>query len=118
MAHISPIQISPATGTPPAALSKSDQGRAADNAPTTTTEQKAQDQEVREAFGKFFGTTFYGQMLKAMRSTIKEPAYFHGGRAEEVFQEQLDQKLADYMTEATGEQLAQPMFDLFMLQRS
>ena len=34
-------------------------------------------------------------MLKAMRSTVDKPAYFHGGQAEEVFRSQLDQHLAD-----------------------
>ena len=30
------------------------------------------------------GETFYGQMIKAMRSSVGKPAYFHGGRGEEV----------------------------------
>jgi Rod binding domain-containing protein len=49
-------------------------------------------------------------MMKAMRSTVKEPAYFHGGQAEKVFQSQLDQQLADVMSEASASQIAEPMF--------
>jgi Rod binding domain-containing protein len=69
-------------------------------------------EEVREAFTQFVGQTFYGQMLKAMRSTVGKPAYFHGGRGEEVFQSQLDQTLAEHMTEASAESFAEPMFRL------
>ena len=63
------------------------------------------------------GETFYGQMLKALRSTVDKPAYFHGGRGEEVFQQQLDQLLAERLTESTAAQFTGPMFDLFLLGR-
>jgi Rod binding domain-containing protein len=73
--------------------------------------------ELREAFTAFVGETFYNQLLGSMRKTVEKPAYFHGGRAEEVFQGQLDQTLAEDMTKATSDQFAGPMFDLFMLGR-
>ena len=38
--------------------------------------------ELREKFTQFVGETFYGQMIKSMRSTVGKPAYFHGGQAE------------------------------------
>ncbi|MEX2318039.1 MAG: rod-binding protein [Pirellulales bacterium] len=69
-----------------------------------------QQAELREQFTQFVGETFYGQMIKAMRSTVGKPAYFHGGRGEEVFRGQLDQKLAEHMTEATAERFADPLF--------
>lgn len=69
--------------------------------------------EAREAFDKFVGNTFYGQMLKAMRSTVDKPAYFHGGRAEEMFQSQLDQVVTDHMTEASAGEFSGGMFDQF-----
>jgi hypothetical protein len=50
-------------------------------------------------------------MLKAMRATVGKPAYFHGGHAEEVFQAQLDQTMAEHMTEASASKLADPMFE-------
>ena len=87
---------------------------------TTAPKSPADDAspELREAFTQFVGETFYSQMLGAMRSTVQKPAYFHGGRGEEVFQGQLDQVLAEEMTEATAERFAGPMFDLFMLGRA
>ena len=75
------------------------------------------DPKLREAFNDFVGQTFYGQMLSAMRSTVDKPAYFHGGRAEEAFQSQLDQVLAEKMADASAEQFTGPMFDLFSMSR-
>ncbi len=72
---------------------------------------------TREAFDKFVGGTFYGQMLGAMQKTIGKPAYFHGGQAEEVFRSQLNQILADKMAEASADTFTGPMFELFSLNR-
>src|SRR5687768_9260796 len=69
-------------------------------------------EKLQEAYRDFVGKTFFGQMLKSMRSTLGKPAYFHGGQTEEVFRSQLDQHLADHMTEASAEQFADPMFRL------
>jgi Rod binding domain-containing protein len=68
-------------------------------------------EELRQQFTQFVGETFYGQMIKSMRSTVGKPAYFHGGRGEEVFQGQLDQQFAEHMTAATAEDFAEPMFE-------
>jgi len=75
------------------------------------------DPKLRETFDKFVGETFYGQMLGAMRKTLDKPAYFHGGRGEEVFQSQLDQILAERLSEASASQFTGPMFQLFSLQQ-
>ena len=72
--------------------------------------QATEAEEVQKQFRQFVGEMFFGQVLKAMRSTQQEPAYFHGGRAEEVFQSQLDQVLAEEMTEARAHEIADPMF--------
>ena len=66
--------------------------------------------ELKEKFTQFVGETFFGQMIKSMRTTVGQPAYFHGGRAEEAFQGQLDQKLAEHMTKATASTFAEPLF--------
>ena len=71
---------------------------------------------MREKFDSFVGESFYGQMLQAMHKTVGKPAYFHGGRAEEMFQGQLDQVLSEKMTKANGGSLSDSMFDLFNLQ--
>ncbi len=73
--------------------------------------------KLRMAFDQFVGETFYGQMLQAMRKTQNKPAYFHGGRAEEIFQQQFDQVLAEKLTAATADQFTGPMYQLFALQR-
>jgi hypothetical protein len=72
---------------------------------------KKEDQdEFREVFHRFIGTTMYGQMLKGMRQSQSKPAYFDGGRAEEMFQHQLDEVIVDKMTRATSKTMSDAMF--------
>lgn len=79
---------------------------------------QAEPAGLREAFDDFVGQTFFGQLLQAMRKTTGKPAYFHGGRGEEVFQSQLDQVIVERLSDASAEQFSDPMFDLFMLPRN
>lgn len=79
--------------------------------------QAPRPDEAREVFDQFVGETFFGQMLSAMRKTQGKPAYFHGGRAEEVFQGQLDQVLGEHLSQATAGSFSGPMYDLFALSR-
>jgi Rod binding domain-containing protein len=74
--------------------------------------------ELREAFDNFVGQTFFQQMLSAMRKTVDKPAYFHGGRTEEVFQGQLDQVLSEHMTKASAHEFTDPLFELYSLGRA
>ena len=74
-------------------------------------------EELRERFTQFVGEAFFGQMIKAMRATVGKPAYFHGGRAEEVFQGQLDQTIAQDLAKSTGKQFTDSMFALSALTR-
>ncbi|PHS03749.1 MAG: hypothetical protein COA78_17385 [Blastopirellula sp.] len=69
--------------------------------------------ELREKFDEFVGQTLFGQMLKSMRSTQDKPAYFHGGRGEEVFQSELDHLLVQEMTKASAKEITGPMFEQF-----
>jgi peptidoglycan hydrolase FlgJ len=78
---------------------------------------KPKDQELRETFDTFVGEAFFGQMLSSMRKTVGKPAYFHGGRAEEMFTERLDQVLSEEITKSSASQVSGPMFELFMLNR-
>lgn len=73
--------------------------------------------ELREQFTEFVGQTFFGSVLSSMRETVGKPAYMHGGRGEEVFQQQLDQTMVQELTKASADQFADPMFDLFQMQR-
>lgn len=79
---------------------------------------RAASPKLRETFDQFVGETFYGQMLSSMRKTVGKPAYFHGGRGEEVFQGQLDQMLSEQLAKASAADFTGPMFELFALQRS
>ena len=104
----------------PARLALSADNKAGDLQAATANKQPTgePDPELRAAFDQFVGQTFYSQLLSAMRQTVGEPAYFHGGHAEEVFQSQLDQVLSEKLTEANAETLTGPMFELFNLPRS
>lgn len=95
--------------TAPAALAESPQ-RSGDANETG-------DGKLREVFGQFVGEAFFGQLIKAMRSSLGKPAYFHGGRAEEVFQGQLDQVLSERIASVSADRFAEPMYELFTLQR-
>jgi flagellar protein FlgJ len=77
----------------------------------------ADSPELNEAFTDFVGQTLFGSMLASMRTTVGTPAYMHGGRTEEVFQKQLDQEIVEDLTEASAQTIADPMFELFNLQR-
>jgi len=76
----------------------------------TAQQRVAEAQKVQDTFRTFVGEAFFGQLIKAMRSTQGKPAYFDGGQAEKVFRGQLDQALAQKMTEASADQIADPMF--------
>jgi Rod binding domain-containing protein len=79
--------------------------------------QTKNDDEFRKVFHQFVGTTLYGQMLKSMRATQEKNPYFHGGRAEEIFQSQLDEKLVDKLSEAGSRTVSEPMFQLMTINR-
>ncbi len=92
---------------------------AAQNAPAKKPDLagEAQNPELRKAFDDFVGETVFGQLLHSMRKTVGKPAYFNGGRAEEIFQQQLDQVLAKKISESSADKFSGPMFELFTLQR-
>jgi len=88
------------------------------NSPQPPLKQNSGESEkMREAFTDFVGQTLFGSMLASMRKTVGKPAYMHGGRTEEVFQQQMDQKIVEELTEASADSIADPMFELFNLQR-
>lgn len=73
--------------------------------------------ELKEAFQNFVGQTFFGEMIKSLRTTQDGAAYMNGGRAEKIFQGQFDQMLSEELSNASAEKIAQPMYELFMLKR-
>ena len=74
--------------------------------------------DLKEAFQDFVGQTFFGEMIKSFRTTQQPSKYFHGGRAEEIFQGQFDQVLTEKLSDASAEKISDPMYELFMLKRS
>lgn len=104
---LTPVQSAAMTQGPPGAkLEQRAEGlRQLSRSPTS------EHDHVREAFTQFVGETFYLQMLKAMRTSLGEPAYFHGGRAEEVFTSQLDQTLAEELADKSTERFIEPLFE-------
>src|SRR5271157_1347360 len=85
----------------------------APSAPKVLSNQAADNPALRKAFDQFVGQTFYGQMLQAMRKSQGKTAYFNGGRAEEVFTQQLDQALTKKLAETSASKLSGPMYELF-----
>ncbi|MEQ8790167.1 MAG: rod-binding protein [Pirellulaceae bacterium] len=85
--------------------------------PELTTEQLAEKAEAKELFNRWVGMTFYGQLLGEMRKSVGKSAYFNGGRAEEVFQGQLDLQMAEQMADASADTFSGPMYELTMLSR-
>lgn len=78
---------------------------------------RPEETETKEAFTDFVGQTLFGSMLASMRKSVGKPAYMHGGRTEEVFQKQLDQKIVEKLTDASAKEIADPMYELFNMQR-
>lgn len=91
-------------------------GSPADDSLQTPSDSGADD--LKEAFQDFVGQTFFGEMIKSFRTMQQPSKYFHGGRAEEIFQGQFDQVLTEKLSDASAEKIADPMYELFMLKRS
>lgn len=70
----------------------------------------AKAEDLKKTFSQFAGETFFGQLMKSMRNTVGEPAYFHGGMAERQFQAQLDQQIAQDMASSGAADFADGMF--------
>jgi peptidoglycan hydrolase FlgJ len=97
--------------------SASDCGAAATLAANAKTAVSSDDPAVREAFTASMGQTFYGQMMKAMRQTVGKSKYFHGGRGEQIFQQQLDQIVVEKMSRTCAAPMVDPMYEQFLLNR-
>ncbi|MEZ6046896.1 MAG: rod-binding protein [Planctomycetaceae bacterium] len=70
-------------------------------------------EEVKKVFQEFVAGTFYSTMLKAMHAMHDKPAFMHGGQAEEMFQNQLDQQISKELAAEHGEALVTPLLPAF-----
>ena len=73
------------------------------------------ESELRSAFQESVGGLFYGQMIKAMRSGVGKPAYIHGGQAEEMFQTQMDQQVAQDLAKEHAGGFVEELFQRFLV---
>ena len=95
----------------------STQGDNNDTTGLVDTSAMPEGEDLRKAFQDFVGQTLFSQMISSMRSTQEGAAYFDGGRAEKIFQGQLDQILSEELSEASASKISDPMFKLFQLRR-
>ena len=89
----------------------------AEQASSAASEPSPEASEAKKLFREFAGQAMFGQALSSMRKTVDKSAYFHGGRTEEVFQQELDRKLVEEVTKKSGDRFVGPMFELFSLQQ-
>ena len=73
-----------------------------------------QSDATEETFQEFVAGTFFQQMFKAMRQTQKKPKYFHGGKAEEIFQSQLDQQFSQELAKSHGAAFSNDLYKPFL----
>jgi peptidoglycan hydrolase FlgJ len=81
--------------------------------------QKPSDSELelKEKFQDFFAGTLYKQMFKSLRATHDKSEYLHGGQAEEMFRNQLDQQVAEDLAKNQGESFSNRFFEAFQANR-
>lgn len=66
--------------------------------------KKKELEKLRKACSDF-ESIFMHQMLKEMRKTVKKTGLIHGGQAEEIFSDMLDQERSKSMTIGLGDML-------------
>ncbi len=86
-----------------------------EKAPSETLDNE--EHKLKEVFEQFVAQTFFGLLLKEMRKSVPKTKYFHGGLAEDIFEQHLDMAVAEKLAHATGDRFAGPMYELFQLQR-
>lgn len=67
-----------------------------------TDDKKKELEKLRGACSDF-ESIFMHQMLKEMRKTVNKTGMVHGGQAEEIFSDMLDQERAQTMTVGLGD---------------
>ena len=66
--------------------------------------QTAEEKELMKA-AQDFESFFMYMLLKEMRKTVSETPLFHGGRAEEIFRDMLDEEMTKQMATTPGQGL-------------
>jgi len=107
--------ISPAQTAMNSARFAADSREAAGSRSLNQTSEQKQSQQ--SAFQDFVAGTFYKEMLKSLQKMHGKPAYVYGGHAEEIFQGQMDQQIAEDMAHSKGAAISDPLYKGY-LQRS
>jgi Rod binding domain-containing protein len=68
-------------------------------------------EEFKKLYQQAIGGTFFRQMMKALRSSTGNAAYFNGGQAEKIFQGQLDELMIEKLSETSGGIFSDIMFE-------
>ena len=71
--------------------------------------------EMRAAFQETVAGLLFGQMIKALRSGVGKPAYLHGGPAEDMFQAQMDQEVAESLAKSHGGMFIDNLYARFLI---
>jgi Rod binding domain-containing protein len=69
---------------------------------------------LKSTFQDFVAGTFYQEMMKSVRKMHGKAAYMHGGQAEDMFQNQLDQHVSQDLAHTNGNQFADSLYQAFM----
>jgi hypothetical protein len=54
-------------------------------------------------------------MMKALRKGVGKPAYLHGGQAEDMFQAQMDQQVAENLAKSHGGAFVKDLYQRFLI---
>lgn len=71
-------------------------------------------EKLQSKFQDFAAGTFYKEMLKSLRKMHKKPAYVYGGHAEDIFQGQMDQQVAEDLAHSKGSQVSGSLYQGFL----
>lgn len=66
---------------------------------------------LRQGIDEMVGVTFFGQLLKSARASLRENNVFDGGQGERVFGGQLDMELARRAGRGAGNSLSDVLFE-------
>lgn len=69
---------------------------------------------AQEALTQFVGETFYGMMIKQMRSSVIKSDLMGNSNAEKMFESQFDQMMVERLAENSSDSLAKPMYQQMM----
>ncbi len=87
--------------------------KAVTHADTIAKNREAALAPLREAVNSATGAIFYGPLMRSTRSSSLKGEIGHGGRGEEIFQNQLDQILIERTGKSSGNQVTEAIVSRF-----